>query len=327
MWEMSNNAFLNVNKSFADKREKNEKLTEERRVEMYSQIPRIMEIEKDIMTLGYNMFSAVCSGVQPEAAAADFGKRVTALKEEKEKLLIKHGFPKDFDSSVFDCELCRDTGYVDGKVCTCYKNALVAELYKQSNMGELLKKQTFDKFKLSYYSTKKQDAAESPYVNMEINLKICKDFVRGFDKHHDNLLFYGAPGLGKTFLSSAIANSIIKRGKSVLYQSAGQIFSTIEQLRFGKTTDAETDYAVQSLCDVDLLIIDDLGTEFITALSVSELFRIINTRILGEKSTIISTNLSLSDIKKTYSERILSRIMGHFTQLKFYGEDIRLKTD
>jgi len=323
---MSNRADIRANTKLAEKRESSEKITMERRVEIYAKIPRIGEIDREIMSSGYDMFIKACEGARPEGIVNDFAKHLLKLTEEKEQLLKEFGYDKDYTEVHYHCGMCNDTGRVNGEICACYKEELVSELYKDSNIGELLKKQTFEKFDLSYYSTKKIGENEmSVHDNMAINLKVCKEFVRKFDKHSGNLFLYGAPGLGKTYLSSAIANSIIKKGRTVLYQSAGQIFSMIEQLKFGKTQESSFEFALDRLLDVDLLIIDDLGTEFITTLSVSEFFRIVNSRILNNMSTIISTNLSLQDIKKIYSERMLSRIMGHFTHLKFYGDDIRLK--
>lgn len=163
----------------------------------------------------------------------------------------------------------------------------------------------------------------SPRKNILSILEICKDFVNGFDSKEENLLFYGSPGLGKTFLSSSVANALLNKGKTVLYQSAGQVFTLLDDIRFGRNTDNTAQYIASRLLTSDLLIIDDLGTEFITTMTEAEFFRIVNTRILNKKSTIISTNLKLNEISRQYSDRILSRLLGHYNHLHFYGEDIR----
>ena len=187
-----------------------------------------------------------------------------------------------------------------------------------------MKKQNFESFDLGFYEDAPVDGKPlSPKKNMQLNLKICMEFVRDFSEKADNLFLYGAPGLGKTFLSSAIANELLKRGVSVLYQTAGQITDILSDARFGRGESETASFFKDQLVKADLLIIDDLGTEFINAMTDADMFYVVNSRILAEKSTIISTNLSLPDIERVYSSRMLSRVMGHYQTLHFYGKDIR----
>ena len=212
----------------------------------------------------------------------------------------------------------------DGKLCGCYLSLLSEALYAESGMGQLLRKQTFDAFNLEMYSDAPQkDGKASPRQNMISILRTCRDFVQNFSAHSDSLFLYGGPGLGKTFLSSAIANALLKEGVSVLYQSAGQIVDLLSELRFGKNENEARLLLKEQLLKTDLLIIDDLGTEVINSVTDADIFAVVNSRIMAEKSTIISTNLALRDIERIYSSRMTSRIMGHFKTLYFYGTDIR----
>jgi len=154
--------------------------------------------------------------------------------------------------------------------------------------------------------------------------QICLDFVDTFDTAFNNLILYGHSGLGKTFLCNAIAKEILDSGHTVIYLSAFQLFRLFENYRFHKDEEIVTNDDIENIFQCDLLIIDDLGTEFLNALTRSELFNCLNTRLLNEKPTVISTNLAPNEWGDNYSERITSRIFGYYSQLMFIGSDIRL---
>lgn len=321
---MDKSLYSRVNKKFYKRKAEGEFIAATRREDIYNKIPRIKKIEEETGNLASTMLSSVYGGVQPDDAVADFAYKLENLSEEKQQLLTAAGYPPDFLEIPFFCKKCNDTGLVEGKQCSCYRKILADELFDESNMGVLLKKQVFGVFDLKKYRNDKKGTEPcSPREMIQKILDMAKRFSENFDKNHHNLLFYGNSGLGKTFLSSCIANRVMERGFTVVYQSAGQIFTKLEGIRFGRITEG-ADILEKHLLESDLLIIDDLGTELVGRYTESELFRIVNTRILNEKSTIISTNLDLNNIKTTYSERILSRLLGHYNNFKFYGEDIRL---
>ncbi len=201
--------------------------------------------------------------------------------------------------------------------------------YNNSNIYDL-ENQNFSKFNINYYSdktdTEKYKSKLSPRENIEKIRKICDKFIENFDDpNENNLLFCGNSGLGKTFLSSCIANEMIKKGKTVLYQTAPVMLDNIIDYKFGKSNNN----IVSTINSVDLLIIDDLGTETKNNLKITELFNIINSRLLNQNNTItktiISTNLSLQELYNNYDERILSRIIGNYEACYFFGDDIRIK--
>lgn len=321
---MDDKRIAEVNRSFNARKKEREAKVVARRAEIYAKLPRIKEIDDAIWAGGLAMMSAVWEGESPESVVAQYAARTEAGVSEKRALLVRAGYPADYLEPPYTCVHCKDTGKVGDKLCSCYLSLLTEALYQESNMGQLLRAQTFQKFDLRVYDTEPVPGkAISPRENMKTIFSVCKNYAEQFGKHHDSLILYGNPGLGKTFLSSAIANTLLEKGFSVLYQSAGQVFDTLASVRFGRNDEAADHLLKHQLMQADLLIIDDLGTEFINSMTEADLFYVINGRILAEKCTIISTNMHLPDISRQYSDRILSRILGHYTPLYFYGTDIR----
>ncbi len=322
---MDEKSLAGVNRKFNERRQKRDALIAARQAEVYRAIPRIQEIDNAIFGGGMRMLSAVWDGTgTPEAIAEAYARETAKYAAEKRVLLREAGFGADYLDVPYTCAHCKDTGMQDGKLCSCYLRLLSEALTAESGMGNLLRKQTFDAFDITVYPDVPMDGHTlTPRKNMESILNSCRRFAADFENHTDSLLLYGSPGLGKTFLSSAIANELLARGISVLYQSAGQIVDILSDARFGRNESEAHAVLKSQLLKTDLLIIDDLGTEFINSMTDADIFYIVNSRILAEKSTIISTNLSLPDIGRVYSDRMLSRILGHYIKLHFYGADIR----
>ncbi|MBE7025377.1 MAG: AAA family ATPase [Ruminococcaceae bacterium] len=322
---MDERSLAGVNKKFHERIKNRESLLSARQAEVYRAVPRILEIDNAIFGGGMRMLSAVWDGVgTPESVAESYARETEKLTAEKRMLLREAGFGADYLDVPYTCIHCKDTGMHDGKLCSCYLTLLSEVMTAESGMGKLLLKQTFDTFDIRLYAdTPMEGHTLSPRKNMESILNTCRHFAVNFEKHSDSLLLYGNSGLGKTFLSSAIANDLLSRGISVLYQSAGQIVELLSDARFGRNESETRSVLKAQLLKADLLIIDDLGTEFMNSMTEADIFSVVNGRILAEKSTIISTNLSLSDIGRVYSERMLSRILGHYVKLHFYGSDIR----
>lgn len=231
----------------------------------------------------------------------------------------------------YDCNLCNDTGYITEnyktQMCQCLKQQLYNIEYNKSNISNL-ENHKFENFLSTVYSTDvdkvKYNSDISPRENIEIIKKISQKFIKNFDDSNEkNLLFTGNTGLGKTFLSGCIANELLKKGKNVLYQTAPVMLDTIIDYRFGKTDNS----IYNNLLDVDLLIIDDLGTECMNNMKFTELFTVLNTRLLNSNNkvtkTIISTNLNIQNLFKNYDERIVSRLIGNYNICRFFGDDIR----
>ena len=222
------------------------------------------------------------------------------------------------------CQTCQDTGYIGNEQCACMKHKLMDRLYDQSNVRDVIRMENFDTFDLRLFSDEVvQGEGISPKENAKRNLKMAMAFAEDFTG--ENLLLYGGAGRGKTFMCNCIAKDVLERGKTVLYLTAGQLFRQLEEMRFHRDEEEEVKDWDNELLEADLLIIDDLGTEFATMFTASELFRIVNDRKLRKKPVVISTNLDYRALMDQYSDRVMSRLIGEYTTMKFFGDDIRMK--
>lgn len=297
----------------------------------YNSNPRLKEIDIEISKLGVQTARLLMSAPieKRDSINKELENKIFKLKEEKNIILSNLNIdlkPK------YSCEKCQDTGYIKENgstfMCPCFKQELINESYSKSNLYKL-KEESFSKINLELFSDEsspeKYRTNISPRENMKKIIEISKDFIKNFElPSQKNLLFTGTPGVGKTFMSSCIANEIINNNYTVLYQTSSLLLNSVFEYKFSKQDSSRELY--NSLFNVNLLIIDDLGTENLTAAKFEELFTILNSRLITPKTkTIISTNLSLEELAKTYDHRIISRLMGNFNILRFYGDDIRLK--
>lgn len=247
-------------------------------------------------------------------------RNLTAQQNVK-KLLEKHGLPEDYLEVKYSCPECNDTGVKGTRLCSCHIELLKDLAYEEAGKKSPLKLCTFEDFKLSYYSDKAPARNDrSPRETMTDIFNACRDYAYNFDRKSPSILMIGQTGLGKTHLSLAIVGTVIGLGYSVLYNSAQNFFRELQNERFGKSGSSAYE---NMMLECDLLVIDDLGAEFSTAFTVSALYNIINTRINTGLPTIISTNLSLTEIENQYSNRISSRLIGEYSLLYFDGKDIR----
>lgn len=289
---------------------------------------RVKEVMENVD--GYSELSDSIAMLSVEAAKANMrgdssglnslSGKLASIRKRMEELLRDNNYPDDYLAPHYECADCRDTGYIGKEKCHCFKQATINLLYRQSNLSQNTGDAVFDNFRTDCYSTEYVDPVTgyTPRDNAVKVLDICRNFANNFGSG-DNLLLYGDTGVGKTFLSSCIARQLLDRGHSVLYLSAIELF---ERLSIYTDDDAERDES--QILDCELLIIDDLGTELSNSFTGSRLFMCINERLLNERSTIISTNLSPKDLMANYSERIFSRISSSYKLLKLFGDDIRL---
>ena len=297
---------------------------ENRKAALYVRIPRAKEIERALGKTAVQAARAVLTGNNARSALEHLHQENLSLQQELSQILRDENLPADYLSPHFHCTLCQDEGYIDGKMCACLKQLLRNEAYNRLNRLSPLALSTFDSFSLDYYSEVPQkEGFPSPRKRMTDIFRYCKNYAAEFNLHSPNLLMQGATGLGKTHLSLAIAQVAINKGYGVIYVSAPNIVSQLEKERFRyQRGDGPLD-SEQHLMECDLLILDDLGTEFTTNFSNAVLYNILNTRMMAEHPTIISTNLSMKELERVYSERLVSRIMGNLVRLYFMGNDIR----
>ena len=278
----------------------------------YASNPRLKEIDREHNAVGAQLVNAALSG---EKALDDLKKCSSALTHEKNLLLKQYGV-KAID---YDCTLCGDTGYINGKLCDCVKKISSGIIISELSGEMPLESSRFESFNLNYYSD--IDGTEgNPRRRMTAILKVCTEYAMNFDpKKSHNLLFMGSAGLGKTHLTLAIVSSLVQKGFFPIYGSAENLFAQLEKERF--TDQNRLAYGAMTSCD--LLVIDDLGAETSSTFTKSVLYNLINTRLLSGIPTIINTNLSMKEIEMYYTARISSRLIGNYDAYKFIGDDIR----
>ena len=292
--------------SYQKKRDKAESDLELRKNDVYSQIPEFKKLDDEISKVGLQLAKLVLQNPSnKENIILESKKKMDELKSQKKELLIKYKVPNGYLEIQHDCNICKDKGFLDnGHKCNC------------------LKQENFTTLDTSIFSSEKDPESNiSPQQNMLQIVSICESFILDFDKDNgENLLFYGDTGLGKTFMCNCIAKSLLDKGHLVIYQTAFKMFEIIEFKNADSHISKEN---YENLFDCDLLIIDDLGTELTNSFTNSELFNILNTRLLSGKKTIISTNLSPMQLGSNYAQRIFSRIFDRFKMVKFIGKDLR----
>ena len=286
---------------------------------------KIKEIEEHVP--GYLVLEQSTGSI-----SADFGRRLLLgekmkrgrlhellldVSRKKQQLLKEAGYPIDYLEMKYDCPICKDTGYVGNEKCSCFRQRIIERLYAQSNIRKLTESANFEILSEEYYSGDDLERFRGA-------VRTSKEFIKNFESSYPNLFFYGTVGTGKSFLSVCIAKEILDMGHSVIYFSAVSLFSLLQANTFDFKKTDELNALYDDLYSTDLLIIDDLGTEHITNTSIPQLFSCINERLLRNKSTIITTNLSLEDLKATYSERISSRLASSYHLCKLTGNDIRI---
>ncbi|TBX14677.1 DNA replication protein DnaC [Clostridium perfringens] len=298
----------------------NEKLElQKRRNEIKQTLPEVLSYEKEIGKLSLKL-SILALRNSDESKFNDLKDKIQCLVKKKENLLVANNYPKNFLELHYKCPKCKDTGYIGLQKCSCYKKNLIKIYYKNSHMEDALKENNFSKFDLNLFSSiRNENNSMSPRENMQwIRTQLEQHYLKDFHLHNKNLFFYGKPGTGKTFITYCISKYLLDNGFFVVYRTADELMQNLKDIRFNNNSELE-----DLLINCDLLVIDDLGSEQITDFSTTELFSILNKKLLLKKKMIISTNLNVEELSQYYAERIMSRIIGNFTPFKTYGVDIR----
>ncbi len=322
----SNEVFNTAKDRMTERRQQAMRNAEYNRAQLYGQIPRLREINSELLSIGAAIAKCVVKDSDRDAIRK-LSERSLALQEEQDRLLADHHIKPSALEPRFLCEKCEDTGYIELEdrtvVCECFRRLMAEVAGEQLNASLPLDSCTFDNFSLDFYDSSLDENGKNPFNRMSQIFNYCRDYADRFSLMSKNLLLRGATGLGKTHLSLAIANEVIRKGMSVIYVSAPEILSCLEREHFTYQYDKQED-SFGSLLKCDLLILDDLGTEFSTQFTVSCVYNLFNSRILEGKPMIISTNLSMTELLTTYSQRFASRLIGSCDTLEFIGEDVRL---
>ena len=291
---------------------------------IYEKYPRLKEIDKELKNAGSHMLKETLRrrGEDRDKLVKEFKEHYANLEKEKQSILDNAGIAQDMLKPKFRCRLCEDTGIYKDKECKCMKKRRIEKMYTLSNIHENMKEQNFEKFDSSLFSKEPILNGVSQYDRILEISDTCREGIAGMEKTPFYALFMGGVGLGKTFLCSCLAKFAMEMGYSVVYATAYDIADVLVKVKFNRATGE--DYETLDLINsCDLLIVDDLGTEGINSATNTEIFTVINNRLLNKKSLIISTNLSLKDINRIYGERVFSRFMGGFKMCQFIGRDLR----
>lgn len=312
----------------AERRQRQER-SERLRAQAYERQPRLRQLDRQLQaTMAQLVAATLRQGGDPIRAVREIRERNLDLQQERAVLLGALGLPPDALDDKPACPLCGDTGWQGAKMCRCLQKLCAQEQIKELSKLLDLGEQSFDTFRMDYYSeTPYPGKGTSPRKNMELTYDVCLNYAQKFESClFRNLLMSGPPGLGKTFLSACIARAVSEHGYSVVYDTAGNIFAQFEAKKFQRDSadGQEARDETRRYLNCELLIVDDLGSELTTQLTQSALYELINARLVAQRHTVISTNLSLEEIARRYNPQIASRIEGEYHVLHFFGDDIRM---
>lgn len=339
---LTNQQYESIMREYELSQNRNRRLLEERENEIYRNIPEYQKLVESTGSVAKACAKKLLDG--DEQALAVLRKQLAALSQEKKHLLRQHGYPENYLDPIYDCPYCQDTGYSTDtdtainnfestadtvftpdavaanslrRKCRCLRQKEISLLYEQSNIQKIIEKENFSTLSFEYYEGEDRKRFQEA-------VRISLDFVQNFEQDYHNLFFYGTVGTGKSFLSGCIARELLQTGHSVIYFSSSGLFDTLARYSFDAKLKETLYNFYKDLYNCDLVIIDDLGTEVTNSFVTSQLFACLNERILRRKATIISTNLSLEELRDRYSDRIFSRITSNFTICKLSGPDIRI---
>nr|WP_289706853.1 ATP-binding protein [Enterocloster clostridioformis] len=321
---LSNSQYDAIMREYGRQQIENHHKLEERRKEIYARLPVVKQLEAEIAERSVACAKKLLEG--DKGVLDRLKEDLRDLREQKALIIRAAGYPDDYLELHYRCPDCRDTGLVDGRKCHCFLQAQMKLLHAQSNLEDVLERENFKALNYEYYD----DTEILPQLGitnaayMRRVVAGCKEFVRDFDKKHDNLLFTGSTGVGKTFLTNCIARELMDDFHSVIYLTASDLFDVFSRNKFDYDNPEDMRDMYRFILDCDLLIIDDLGTELNNSFTSSQLFYCINERMNMSRSTIISTNLTLARLRDSYTDRVTSRIMSGYRIIPLYGGDIRL---
>ena len=321
---LSNSQYDAIMREYGRQQIENHHKLEERRQEIYARLPVVRQLEAEIAERSVACAKKLLEG--DKSVLDRLKEDLKDLREQKSLIIRAAGYPDDYLELHYRCPDCRDTGLIDGRKCHCFLQAQMKLLHAQSNLEDVLERENFNALSYEYYD----DTEILPQLGitnaayMRRVVAGCREFVRDFDKKHDNLLFTGSTGVGKTFLTNCIARELMDDFHSVIYLTASDLFDVFSRNKFDYDNAEDMKDMYRFILDCDLLIIDDLGTELNNSFTSSQLFYCINERMNMSRSTIISTNLTLARLRDSYTDSVTSRIMSGYRIIPLYGGDIRL---
>jgi len=291
----------------------------EKREEIFRKLPELEELEEKVRAFSLSVAGEMQQGNRE--GLLRLKEEIGKLHKEKKALLEAAGYKiQDLEEEEHFCPLCQDTGYVDGKKCQCFLKLQGELLYRQSRMGAVLERENFSKFQLERFDNIEK-LGQCGNKTLREYMKEIRDYLTNYceeyPKNNRSILFTGSTGTGKTYFLHSIAKALLDRGVSVLYFTATGLFEYFSK----RMREEDTEDYIE---EVDVILIDDLGTEFSNSFTTSRFFALLNQRILDRKTMLISTNLNFKELRETYSDRVVSRFMSDYEIIPLYGKDQRL---
>lgn len=291
----------------------------EKREEIFRKLPELEELEEKVRAFSLSVAGEMQQGNRE--GLLRLKEEIGKLHKEKKALLEGAGYKiQDLEEEEHFCPLCQDTGYVDGKKCQCFLKLQGELLYRQSRMGTVLERENFSKFQLERFDNIEK-LGQCGNKTLREYIKEIRDYLTNYceeyPKNNRSILFTGSTGTGKTYFLHSIAKALLDRGVSVLYFTATGLFEYFSK----RMREEDTEDYIE---EVDVILIDDLGTEFSNSFTTSRFFALLNQRILDRKTMLISTNLNFKELRETYSDRVVSRFMSDYEIIPLYGKDQRL---
>jgi len=312
---LTNAQYESIRRGYEDRQNQNRYEMNRRLEQVYANVAGYRELDERVSSVSLQQAQKLLDG--DTAALQDLKIALAKLSAQKRASLQAAGFPTDYLDPIYSCPDCHDTGYMQGKKCHCFIRQITELMYEQSNIRQMLARENFSTLSYKYYEGE-------DLLRFQNAVKNCKIFIENFKTDYANLLFYGKVGTGKSFLSGCIAKELLEKGHSVIYFSSVGLFDALARRCFDTNAREELHDTYEDLYNCDLMIIDDLGTEITNSFVMSQLFSCLNERHLRRKATIISTNLSLEELRDRYSDRIFSRITSNYQLYKLSGPDIRM---
>ena len=304
------------------RRQKARARAEDARAEARAAIPALKAAEDQVTACGVRCALAGARGADRTAAAS----ALAAARQKRDALLAASGRSPLALEPKYTCSLCQDTGVADGKTCACVRREMQRLRREEIEAMSSLSVTSFDTMKLDYYpNTPDPKTGRSVRQYMAELLADLRDYADEFDLDSENLMLTGNAGLGKTHAALAVAGAALDKGYDVIYISSPDFFSRVETLHFGSDPAGEKDALLDTVGGADLLILDDLGTEFNSSFVISTLYSLLNDRLGRRRPTILTSNIVDGTLlEKLYTEKVASRISA-FVPYRFLGDDIRLK--
>lgn len=319
---MRNAILQELHAEYEQRQQENQRENERRRriaEEACAEIGEVLNARQNLI------FGSLRGILEGRSSVDNLPQQMEVLNKRLVMLLKQNGFTENYLDPVYRCTRCQDTGYIGEPVreqCECLRTAFFSRLYKQIGLGEKAE-QCFENFDLSIFSDEKmQDKSFSQREMMNLFRHQCQGWAEQYPRvEQKTVMMSGKSGLGKTYLMHAMAKVLLQRGFNVLMISAYRFLDTARKAYMtGNTTDLDL------LMDADILMIDDMGAEpLMENITITQWFNLINERQLKGRATVITTNLSDSELRNRYTERVASRLLNKAESmiLQFRGEDVR----